>query len=53
MKFKNTKIEQKPLLGRKPKAQAGDAFKGNQVLGKKNSQELDNQIHFKSFSKFF
>jgi hypothetical protein len=29
MKFKNCKIGQKPLLGRKPKAKAGDTYKRN------------------------
>jgi hypothetical protein len=29
MKFKNQKIGQKPILGRKPKAKAGDALKRN------------------------
>jgi hypothetical protein len=29
LKFKNSKIEQKPILGRKPKAKAGDIFKRN------------------------
>ena len=34
MQFKNCKIGQKPKLGRKPKAKAGDALKRNQVLRK-------------------
>jgi len=29
VKFKNQKIGQKPILGRKPKAKAGDALKRN------------------------